>query len=80
MYVGKRCVHFRSGQLKSCFALQHTYFIPSVHQSTPCGKLYFKVINLITKRRKMGLKMSNVNKSVSSFNDLSNLENVNDGV
>ena len=59
---------------------QATYFIPSQHHQTPAGKLYFKVVNVNNKRRKLGDKDgSRAVSRLTVFADLSNLNELSDG-
>ena len=60
--------------------MQATYFIPSTNQSTPCGNLYFKVVNIKHKRKKMGVNSkANTNNTVTDDN-LSALEDLDEGI
>jgi len=61
-----------------CVCVQDTYYIPSSNQATPYGKLYFKVVNVVNKRRKMGVTAQS-KKSKSGLNLLCNLDNIKDG-
>lgn len=61
---------------------QATYYLPSCDQQTPSGKLYFKVVNLNNKRRRMGdtngTKLVKVSRNANST-DLSSLDDLEDG-
>jgi len=62
--------------------VQATYFIPSTNQSTPYGKLYFKVVNLKHKRQKMGIKSkaSDVKNDTAPEENFSALEDLDEGI
>jgi len=65
-----------------CDVLQATYYIPSANQSTPYGKLYFKCVNVLNKRKKLGVPRKRGGHGKSNpyeRYDLSNLEILTDG-
>jgi hypothetical protein len=56
------------------FLLQSSYYIPSRNQMTPQGKLYFKVVNLINKAKRLGVQRNRkVCQQESSFDYVDNL-------
>jgi hypothetical protein len=55
---------------------------PSVNQQTPSGKLFYKVINLLNKRRRMGdddRREQEKMRKTGTASELTNLENLTDG-
>jgi predicted transcriptional regulator len=50
--------------------LQGTYFVPSTDGAVPKGKLYCRVVNLLTKLKKCGGEVKKVKAAVETFADV----------
>lgn len=61
--------------------LQATYYIPSANQSTPYGKLYFKAVNILNKRKALGVPSGRAAKREKNCMryDLGNLDSIASG-